>query len=116
MHALVTPVLLRLPRLDAVDRDAEPEPPNGKLAKIEESIVRSKGHAVVGADRQSALIGEPLESRESQDFTGRFERFAQQQIARGMVGDGERIAVDLIAELKLALVIGTPQIVGLSAL
>jgi hypothetical protein len=47
-------------------------PPNGKLAKIEESIGGSKRHAVVGADGkgQSALFEEPLESRESQVFAG----------------------------------------------
>ena len=41
-----------------------------------------------------------------------FERFAQQQEARGVVGDGQRVAVAAIAELELALEVGAPQIVG----
>ncbi len=44
-----------------------------------------------------------------------FERFAQQQEARGMVGDGQRIAVAPIAELELALEVGAPQLIGRSA-
>src|SRR5450755_961645 len=43
------------------------------------------------------------------------ERFAQQQEARGVVGDGERIAVAAVAELELALEVGAPQIVGCGA-
>jgi hypothetical protein len=33
VHALVTPVLLRLARLDALDRDAEAQPPDRELAQ-----------------------------------------------------------------------------------
>ena len=40
----------------------------------------------------------------------------KQQKARGMVGDGERIAVSAVAELELALEVGAPQLVGCSAL
>ena len=49
-------------------------------------------------------------------FAGRIERFAQQQEARGMVGDGQRVAVPAVAELELALEVGAPQIIGGSAL
>src|SRR6202022_1829635 len=41
---------------------------------------------------------------------------AQQQEARGMVGDGQRIAVATVAELELALEVGAPQLVGRGAL
>ena len=41
-----------------------------------------------------------------------FQRFTEQQEARGMVGDGQRITVSAIAELELALEVGAPQIIG----
>src|SRR5579883_1933760 len=56
------------------------------------------------------------ESSEGKLFTRRLERFAQQQITRGVVGDGERITVALVAELEFAFEIGRPQIVGMQAL
>ena len=40
-----------------------------------------------------------------------FERFAQEQEARGMIGDGQRVAVAPVAELELTLEVGAPQIV-----
>ena len=45
-----------------------------------------------------------------------FKGLAQQQEARGMVGDGQRVAVAAVAELELALEVGAPQIVGRGAL
>ncbi len=36
------------------------------------------------------------------------------EVATGEVGDGERIAVSTVCEHKLALLIGAPEIVGLS--
>ena len=48
-------------------------------------------------------------------FAGRFEGLAQEQEARGMVGDGERIAVAAVAELELALEVGAPEIIGAGA-
>jgi hypothetical protein len=68
MHALVASVLLRMARLDALDLNAEPEPPHRKLRKVEQGIRADKGNGSVGADgiRQSALSKEPLERRERQ--------------------------------------------------
>ena len=45
-----------------------------------------------------------------------FEGFAQEQEARGLVGDGQRVAVAAIAELELALEVGTPELIGHGAL
>ena len=68
------------------------------------------------AERQAALAEQPLEGGEGEVFAGRFEGLAQQQEARGMVGDGQRVAVAAVAELELALEVGAPEIVGGSAL
>ena len=40
------------------------------------------------------------------------EGFAEQDEARGVVCDGERVAVPAVAELELALEIGAPEVVG----
>jgi hypothetical protein len=47
-------------RLDALDGDAEPEPPDGELGEIEEGVGAGEGDAGIGADceRQSALFEE----------------------------------------------------------
>ena len=61
---------------------------------------------------QAALAEQLLEGGDGGVFAGGFQRFAQQQEARGVVGDGQRIAVLAVAELELALEVGAPQIVG----
>jgi predicted enzyme related to lactoylglutathione lyase len=45
-----------------------------------------------------------------------FQRFTQQQVSRGVIRDGLRITIAFIAQLKLSLVIGAPEIVGMKAL
>ena len=57
VHALVSAVLLRVARLDALDGNAEAQPPDRELAEIEQGIGTGEGNAIVGADgeRQSAL-------------------------------------------------------------
>jgi hypothetical protein len=61
MHALVPTVLLRMPGLDALDVDPEPQPPYGELGQAEQRIGAGEGGAVIGSNRS----GEPevLESR-----------------------------------------------------
>ena len=104
--------------LDALDRDAEPEPPDRELGEIEEGIRTGEGDAVIGANgqRQATLAEQPFEGRAGEVFAGRLERLAQEQEARGVVGDGQRIAVAPVAELELTLEVGAPQIVGRRAL
>src|SRR6266700_1835178 len=113
MHALVSAVLLGMAGLDTLDSDSEPEPPHRQLGEVEQSIGRGEGHAVIGADGewQASLLEEALEGCEGKVFAGRFERLAQEQIARGVIGNRKGIAVGFVAELKLALIIGAPQIV-----
>jgi hypothetical protein len=100
--------------LDALDGDAEPEPSDGELGEIEEGVWAGEGNAIVGSDGagQAALAEELLEGGDGEVFAGRFEGFAEQEIARGVVGDGQRIAVLAVAELELALEIGAPEFVG----
>ena len=64
---------------------------------------------------QAALEEELLEGGDGEVLAGRFEGLAEQQEARGVVGDGERVAVAAVAELELALEVGAPQVVGRGA-
>ena len=50
VHALVAAVLLRMAGLDALDGDAEPQPPDRELGEVEQGIGTGEGDAVVGAD------------------------------------------------------------------
>src|SRR6201984_1148306 len=113
MHARVAVVLLRVARLDALDGDAEAEPPHREFGEIEEAVRTGERHAIVGPDRlgQAALLEELLEGGDGEVFAGRFKGFAEQQKARGVVGDSQRKAVAAIAELELALEIGAPELV-----
>jgi len=103
--------------LDALDRDAEPEPPDGELGQVEEGVGAGEGNAVVGADglRQAALGEELLEGGDGKVLAGRFEGFAEQQEARGVVSDGQRVAIPSVAELELAFEVGAPELVGRGA-
>jgi hypothetical protein len=56
-----------------------------------------------------------LEGGDGEVFACRIKGFAQKREARGMVGDGQRIAVSAVAELELALEIGAPQVIGSGA-
>src|SRR6266700_2829541 len=72
VHALVAAVLLGMARLDALDLDAEPQPPYGQLRQVEQGVGTGEGHAVVGADgdRQATLCEQPLEGGEGQLLAG----------------------------------------------
>src|SRR5581483_10685209 len=83
MHALVAAVLLRLAGLDALDGDAEAQPPDREPGEVEERIWAGEGNAVVGADgeRESALGEQPFEGGEGELFACGVERFAHEQEA-----------------------------------
>ncbi len=50
MHVFVAAVLLRVTWLDPFDADAQPQPPDGELAQVEQRRRGRKGHAVVTAN------------------------------------------------------------------
>src|ERR1700730_3558187 len=72
MHALVATVLLRVARLDALDGDAEAEPPHREFGEIEEAVRTGERHAIVGPDRlgYAALLEELLEGSDGEVLAG----------------------------------------------
>src|SRR6476620_10021489 len=98
VHALVTTVLLGVTGLDAFNGDTEPQPPYRKLRELKQSVRRSEGNPVVGSDGpgQTPFFEKALESPECEVFPVGFQRFTQQQKARSVIGDGQRIAITLV--------------------
>src|ERR1700745_690973 len=113
MHALVAAVLLRVARPDALDGDAEPQPPHREFGEIEEAVRTGERHAIVGPDRPGPAtpLEELLEGSDDKVLASRFKGFAEQEKARGVVGDSQRKTIPAIAELELALEIGAPEVV-----
>src|SRR5258708_40374049 len=58
---------------------------------------------------QTTVPEQPLKGQESGLFLVGVHGFAQQQVARGVIGDRQRITVAIVAELELALIVGAPQ-------
>jgi hypothetical protein len=85
MHALAPPVLLRMAGLDALDLDAQAQPPDGKLRETEEADGAGEGNAVVGADGvgQAALAKQPVEGGDGEILPRGLQGLAQEQEARG---------------------------------
>jgi len=110
MHSLMPTILLWMTGLDAFDGDAQTQPPDGELGEVEQRVGRGEGNTVVGADAvwQVALLEQPLKGGKSKGFTGGFQSFTEEKIARGVIGDGQRVAIFLIAQQELAFVIGAP--------
>src|SRR6516225_4683050 len=114
MHSLMAAILLRMARPDPLDPNSQAQPPNRKLAQVEEGMGRSEGKPVIttAVGRQTAFFKQSLKDRKGEVFAGRGQRLAGQQVAAGMIGDGQRVAVVTIAEQELALVIRAPQFIG----
>ncbi|MCH8250661.1 MAG: hypothetical protein IH913_13775, partial [Proteobacteria bacterium] len=60
------------------------------------------------------VLESSLKNAEGIDFLGGGEGITGDQISAGVVGDRQRVAVAAVGEHELALVIGTPQLVGIS--
>ena len=80
------------------------------LERWNRELARGEGNAIVGTDatRQAALLEQTLKGSKSKGFAGGFKSFTEEQIARGMIGDGQRVAVFFVAQQELAFVIGAP--------
>ncbi len=107
---LVAPVLLGMPGRDALEADAQAQPPHGEFAQTIQRMRRGERHAVIGADRvgQSKVLERALEHREGIALARAGLRFTGNQVAAREIGDRQRIAIAMIAEEKLALVVGAP--------
>src|SRR5207302_9269187 len=114
MHAFMTAVLLGVARLNPLNANTEPEPPDRELAQVKQGVRGSERHTVIAADVgwQAALLKKPLKHSESVVFTGRRKTLTGEQKPAGVVGDGQRIAVLMTPQQKLAFVIGAPQPIG----
>jgi hypothetical protein len=115
MHALMTPVLLRMAGLAALNTDPRAEPPHRELAQVEQRMCGSERHTVIAADvgGPATLFKKPFKHSESVFLFGRRQRFAGQQITAGVIGDGQRITVLVITQQEFIFVIGAPQFIGL---
>jgi len=94
MHAFVTAILLRMARLDALDADAETQPPDGELAQVEPSMRRGKRHTVVTAK----VAGRPRSEKAFQIQQKRNPLWwrkapTSEQKTAGVIGDRQRVAV-----------------------
>src|SRR5580700_7319214 len=98
MHAFMAAVLLRMARLDALDGNAEAQPPNGESAQVEETVGRSEGHAVVGTNGLRQAL-----------FLNGLHGLAEQKVTAGVIGNGQGVTIPLITQHELALVVGAPQ-------
>src|ERR1700693_4869816 len=74
--------------------------------------------AVVGADRVGQAVGakDALEILLRRNRRGRQLRPAAEQVSAEAVGHGQRVAVDAVAGLELALEVGRPELVRAGAL
>src|ERR1700730_6908340 len=117
MHALMTAILLRMARLDALNADAEPEPPDRQLAQVEQGMGGSERDTIIAAHvgRQTALLKKPFKHCKSVVFFSGTERLTGEEITAGMIRNGQRVAVLMIAQQELALVIGAPKLIGFLA-
>src|SRR5579872_4566422 len=79
VHAFMPAVLLGMARFDALDADAQSQPPDRKLREIEQTVRRGEGHAIVRANgpRQPALSEETLKGCKRRLFGIRFHGFAE---------------------------------------
>src|ERR1700721_3728938 len=106
MHAFMAAVLLRMARLDSLDGNAEPQPPNSESAQVEQTIGRGEGHAIVGTNglRQATFLKQALKGSKSALFLDRLHGLAEQEVTAGGVGHGQWIKIPFIAGHDFPLV------------
>jgi hypothetical protein len=104
MHPRVGTVLLGAGGQDPLVLNAQPDPPHVELRQPV-NAAGGKRHAVVRANgaRQPVLAEEAVEDRADALALGREQAVTAEQVARVLVGDRERIAIEAIAGAEVAL-------------
>ena len=112
VHPFVATVLLRLARLDQLWHDAEPDPP-GRQWRQPRQRDGGERHAVVGADAfgQAELAKDFGKDGLGVGAGGRQQPLAGEQVAREAIGDRQRVAVEAVFGLELALEVGAPDLI-----
>ena len=112
VHPLVCTILLRTAGPDSLMNDAELHPPNVQPAQSVDTG-RREWRAVVAADRRrEAMLAEhPLESGPRSSRLHVEQRAAREQVPAVVIQQGQRIAVDAVASLELALEVDRPHLV-----
>ena len=112
VHSLVRTVLLRTAGPDPLMNDAELHPPNVQRAQSVDAG-RREWRAVVAADRrrQAMLAEHPLEGGPRSRRLHVEQRAAREQVPAVAIQQGQRIAVDAVASLELALEVDRPHLV-----
>ena len=80
--------MLGLAGLDALDLDAQPQPPHGEFAQAVERVPRRERDAIVGPNRarEPEFFERPLKGDKGKFLLRRREGFARQQVAAGEIG------------------------------
>ena len=112
MHPFVGAVLLGTGGQDSLVLNAEAQPPHVELREAVDTG-RGERHAVVGANgaRQPVLAKEAIEDGADALALGREQAVTAEQVARVLVCDRQRIAIDAIAGPEVALEVCGPEVI-----
>ena len=84
------------------------------LERLKRPLGLAKGRPL--SERMAAGSPRSANRRSKAEMTGfsrvEFESLAEQQEARGVIGDGEGVAIASVTELELTFEVGAPEIVG----
>jgi len=114
VHPLVGTVLLGVSGQDPLMLNAEADPPDVQLGQAVNPSCRER-YAVVCPDRarEPMLTEQPIEDRAYSVALRRQEPMAGQQVARVLVRNRQRVAVDPVAGSKMPFEVRRPEIVRL---
>ena len=111
MHALMPTILLRMTGPNAFDADPRRSHQTDSRERLNNPFGEAKGTPLserIASGKPRSLNNRSKAVKANCSWLDS-HRFTQQQIARCMIGDRERIAIALVAELELTLVVGAPQ-------
>ena len=113
MHALMTPVLLRVSGVDSLQLNPEPDPPHAEPRKPRQAR-RGERRTVIGKDpRGQAVLPESrFHQRPHVRRVAARDPLTTQQIAARRIGNRQRIAAFAVADLEPTLEIDRPNLVG----